>query len=383
MLRLHRVRRLYRKLPRLVSVRPKFRRQAIFILRVLAIVLLCLLTLAFVTPARNLVGYFFIPASWFHLSSGQIIQMFYLEEVRYPVELGEKITCEAIQAKIESVDWTKLVATLDSLPAYDDHYFSQLVEHADVYGVSKEDVSLIHMKYAPFKPPMSSAMQRQLRLTYKIFHLAMTTFNVTYFLCEGTMLGSYRHHGFIPWDDDMDLCMNGSDWLRVKQILHCIPDYDVDTRSYMMYKFFSKKNNLLKGDDFLRTPYIDIFFFTENAEYIWALSRIKKHRIVFRKEDIFPLTYRPFEDILAPVPRKVEHFCTTMYDPTTCVSRDFDHLKDRPLVPFLEYQYTPCDVFKNIYPFVERKNFILQGKNVTIEYKQIGKKVLSNYTVYH
>lgn len=167
------------------------------------------------------------------------------------------------------------------------------------------------------------------------------------------------------------------------QILHCIPGFDVDTRNYMMYKFFWKNSDLLKDDGFLHVPYIDIFFFTEDEEYLWALSRIKKHRIVFRKTDIFPLTHRPFEDQMVPLPRTFENLCNTMYDSSVCVSRDFDHLRDRPLIPFYEYEYKPCTFFKKFYPFIERVNVSIQGKPATAEIKMLGKKLLSNFTVFH
>ena len=68
---------------------------------------------------------------------------------------------------------------------------------------------------------MSALREHQLRLLDLLveFDSVCTRLGITWWIDSGTLLGAVRHRGFIPWNDDLDVCVLASDYRKIRKLL--------------------------------------------------------------------------------------------------------------------------------------------------------------------
>ena len=101
--------------------------------------------------------------------------------------------------------------------------------------------------------------------------------NLSYFLFAGTLLGAVRHKGFIPWDDDIDVCMPRNDYQTFMRI----------GQKELSSKLFLQNHNTDKGYTlpFAKIRNVDTTFIEYNAQ--------RKHFNQGVFIDIFPMDGYP------------------------------------------------------------------------------------------
>ncbi|KAM3187431.1 hypothetical protein ACTXT7_002347 [Hymenolepis weldensis] len=191
------------------------------------------------------------------------------------------------------------------------------------------------------------------------FQRVMISINLQnhWFICAGSLLGSWRHHNMIPWDDDIDVCVDAQYREILNSALRKLPSEYSTVSQTDRDKFFFKPlgenatvNSRTIGSFRTRyrwsCPFLDIFYYQRNDSISEFILFSRKHDIT----DIFPLTYRPFGYHWYPAPRSPVLVLQKHYDDSVCFSSGYLHSLEHST----RSETVKCESLLNRHPFVRR-----------------------------
>lgn len=115
-----------------------------------------------------------------------------------------------------------------------------------------------------YSPQMTESEKERSLQMLDAFHRLSEKHHLDYAMCWGTALGHERHGGFIPWDDDIDLCVPEEQSDRLQQVLADMPSWTGYARHpgdedfpHGFDKVFDREG-VDTGYDW-RWPFVDIF----------------------------------------------------------------------------------------------------------------------------
>jgi hypothetical protein len=176
--------------------------------------------------------------------------------------------------------------------------------------------------------------------------------DVTYFLFSGSLLGSWRCHCLLEWDDDMDLMVHISDRPKLLKALRKLaPKYTAVDHRDTLIKFYKTANSTRIPAATWRWPFIDVSFFREDGAYIRETNHWWKHQ-AHRRSDVFPLIYRPFEGLEILAPNNPLPILTRQYgNINQCATQKYSHRNERMDKKAV---LVGCDELKPFHPLVRR-----------------------------
>ena len=104
--------------------------------------------------------------------------------------------------------------------------------------------------------------------------------------------------------------------------------FSLDINDQMRGKFFEDSSYTSRTDPQIKFPFLDIWFYEEDSEYIWGITLYERWYLLYPLTSVFPLGRAPLDGKLYSVPRKAEELVRADFGLTMCKSNRGHRLKE-------------------------------------------------------
>ncbi|KAK7496955.1 hypothetical protein BaRGS_00011935 [Batillaria attramentaria] len=339
----------------------------------LVLVMIALCVFIFI-PTRNLLLSPVLPGHWYDHSTVRLLKTYFGERHNFPLKnLASHKNSSDLKPQLLQVNVSDVAKFREA--AYPEFYArrEQLAARAKGDNEAARKLSLVD----PFKPVLTVEERAQLLFTVDVFVRACRKHGLMFFLGEGTVLGAYRHHGLVPWDDDVDIYVNASQWREVHHVLSNIPGFSLQSTSTGLWKFYLSSLPRFFNKKF-KWPNIDLFWFTEDNTHVWGFTKNFYEFLLIDRSHLLPLASVPWERWRMPVPACWHHYTEQRFDVSECKSTENSHKLDRA-IPISKRATVPCSDLYPFFPFVFRQTDPTTG--TVTESTRVGGRIIDNVTV--
>lgn len=218
-------------------------------------------------------------------------------------------------------------------------------------------------KYNGEGSPLRKAQLRMLDILVEVDKVCRKH-NIPYWIDYGTLLGAVRHKGFIPWDDDIDICVMDEYYAPLRKALvddlpeqFVFQDSKTDPNAFFYYGRVRDKNSFCYYPYFTKLKeqglWVDIF----RADKV--LSKRSKQTIDF----FFRRSFREIHNYgvvayKSPFQRCFNKMVAYLIHPCVLAAKHMDRwmakVADSGLISHYAYNYSSMWAMeKNIFPLTE------------------------------